>query len=121
MKKAFLFFLFVAGLSVGKAQCIYIYASEKIKGVEIPITRTEFDVVINDTIKKHLTSSGDGSLGRISLPQGLYTVKIMNPEYQDGIRTNVIVRESRTSDVIINLNKASAVKEEDKLKKLMQD
>lgn|GEM_PF-4013342 len=121
MKKAILFFLFFAGSMIGRSQCIFIYASEKIKGVEIPITRTEFDVVINDSIKKHLTSAGDGSLGRISLPQGLYTVKIMNPEYQDGIKTNVIVRESRSSDVIINLNKASGVKEEDKLKKLMQD
>lgn len=121
MKKAFLVFLFISGFSFCKAQCIFIYASEKIKGVEIPITRVEFDVVINDTIKKHLTSAGDGSLGRISLPQGLYTVKIQNPEYQDGIKTNVIVRESRSSDVIINLTKAGAAKEEDKLKKLMQD
>jgi hypothetical protein len=100
---------------------LYIYASEKIKGVEIPITRVEFDVVINDTIKKKLTSAGDGSLGRISLPQGLYNVKIMNPEYKDGIKNNVIVRESRTSDVIINLLKSGTATEEDKLKKVIQD
>ncbi|MBK9283264.1 MAG: hypothetical protein IPM51_02995 [Sphingobacteriaceae bacterium] len=121
MKKLIIFSILFLFYKSSKAQCIFVYASQRIKGVEIPIERTEFDIVINDTIKKHATSANDGSLGRISLPQGIYEVKISNPEFNIGIKKNVIVRESRTTDVIINLTMAGTVKEEDKLKKIIQD
>src|SRR5690242_17150308 len=103
MKKALLLLAFVAFSKAVKSQCIFIYPSEKIKGVEIPIERTEFDIYVNDTLKKHATSFNDGSLGRVALEPGRYTVKIKNPEYQDGIKTEVIVHESKTTNVIIDL------------------
>jgi hypothetical protein len=102
--------------SISKAQCIFIYASEKIKGVEIPITTVEFDVVINDTIKKKAVSKGDGSLGRMSLEMGTYKVKISNPEFEDGISNGVVVKESRSTSVIINLVRLTPAQIEERKK-----
>jgi hypothetical protein len=103
MKKLLLLAVFISLHKAAKSQCIFIYASEKIKGVEIPLERQEFDVVISDTIKKHATSFADGSLGRMALPPGTYTVRLHNPEYQDATKTEVIVKESHTTNVIIDL------------------
>ena len=114
MKKVLILLAFLAFNKAMNSQCIFIYASEKIKGVEIPIERREFDVVISDTIKKHATSFGDGSLGRMALPPGKYTIKLSNPEYQDAIKTEVIVRESHGTDVIIDLYKVGVKVPEEK-------
>ena len=114
MKKALLLLVFLAFSKAVKSQCIFIYAAEKIKGVEIPIERREFDVFINDSIKKHVTSFADGSLGRMGLNPGIYKVKISNPEYQDGMKAEVIVKESKSTDVVIDMYKVGVKVEEKK-------
>ena len=115
--KRLIFILFVlVNCKAAKAQCIWIYVSEKVKGAEIPIERTEFDVVVNDTLKRHMTSKNDGSLGKIYLEKGKYKVKVSNPEYIDAIETEVVVNESRTTNLTVNLVKAAAIKEEEKKK-----
>jgi hypothetical protein len=117
MKNRFFKFALCILLPAGvKSQCIFIYASEKIKGAEIPIERREFEVVINDTLKKKVVSHNDGSLGRMSLEPGTYKIKISNPEYQDATQENVVVKESKTTNVVINLVRPSALKEEEKKK-----
>ena len=115
----FLFFksiLFLSFFNFIKAQSIFIYASEKIKGVEIPVERTEFKIWVNDTLKKTGTSENDGSLGRISLEKGTYKLKITNEEYADAVNDAVVVNESKTTKVIINLSRLSATQIEEKKK-----
>lgn len=101
---------------MAKAQCMFIYASEKIKGVEIPIERVEFEVTINDTLKKKCTSKNDGSLGRINVDRGTYKVKITTDEFSDGISEEVTVNESRTTNIIINVVRLTPAQVEEKKK-----
>jgi hypothetical protein len=116
MKPVFLFALFMLGTYVSKSQCIFIYANEKVKGVEIPIVNEEFQIIINDSIKHTRRTRSDGSLGRIPLEKGTYKVKILNPYFSEGDKPGVIVNESRTTDVEILLTRQTAVKEEEKKK-----
>jgi hypothetical protein len=116
MKPAFFFVLFMLGAYVCRSQCIFIYANEKVKGVEIPIVNEEFQIIINDSIKHMRRTKSDGSLGRIPLEKGIYKVKIINPEFSEGNKPDVTVNESRTTDVEMLLTR-SAVKEEEKKKK----
>ncbi len=99
-----------------KAQCIRIYVAEKVKEVEIPIERREFDIIINDTMKYHLTSVNNGLLGRIALDKGVYKVKLSNPEYADAIVTDVVVEESRSNNLTINVVPLTAAQIEEKKK-----
>ncbi|MCE3260729.1 MAG: hypothetical protein K0S12_2370 [Bacteroidetes bacterium] len=115
--KQVILFLFLFGFAhTGKSQCIFIYAAEKIKGAEIPIVRTEFEVTINDSLKKKVSSLNDGSLGRISLEKGTYRVKISSSEFTDGFQENVIVNESKSTDVVINLTRRGPGQTEEKKK-----
>lgn len=117
MKKLLLIFsLFTFGAAF-KAQCIFIYAAEKIKTAEVPVPGTEFDVTINDSIKMKRTSDHDGSLGRISLEKGKYTIKISNPEFTEGFEKEVVVNESRTTEVSVFIARLSAAQLEEKKKK----
>jgi hypothetical protein len=116
MKTFFLLLLLNLLFGLSKAQCVFIYASEKIKGVEIPLERMEFEVLINDTLKKKATSRNDGSLGRISLEKGIYTIKLSHPEFKPAVQQNVVVNESRTTNVIINLVRSGAANTEEKKK-----
>ena len=116
MKINFPIVFFIVSISIGKAQCIRIYVAEKVKGVEIPIERREFDITINDTIKLKLTSGNSGLLGRIPLDRGTYKVKIQNPEFADAIVNDVVVEESRSNNLTINVLPATTVKEEEKKK-----
>ena len=98
-----------------KSQCIFIYANEKIKGVEIPIVNEEFRILINDTIQHVRRTKSDGSLGRIALEKGTYKVKIINPDFTEGFKSDVIVGD-RTTDVEILLSRAAGQKTEEKKK-----
>lgn len=116
MKPVFLFALFLVGAYAARSQCIFVYVNEKVKGVEIPIVNEEFQIIINDSIKHMLRSKSDGSLGRIALEKGTYKVKILNPDFSEGNKPEVIVNESRTTDVEMLLTRRSAVGEEEKRK-----
>jgi LytS/YehU family sensor histidine kinase len=87
------------GFYISRSQCIFIYVNEKVKGVEIPIVNEEFQIIVNDSIKHTRRSKSDGSLGRIVLEKGTYKVKIVNPDFSEGNKADVIVNESRTTDV----------------------
>ncbi|MEI8137506.1 MAG: hypothetical protein WCH21_09315 [Bacteroidota bacterium] len=103
MKHLFLICFFALSVYCSNAQCIRIYVSQKIKEVEIPVERREFEVTINDTMKLNLTSGNNGLLGRISLDRGTYKVVIKNPEYVDAIMNDVVVEESRSNNLTINV------------------
>ncbi|MEO6303908.1 MAG: hypothetical protein ABIP51_12125 [Bacteroidia bacterium] len=116
MKNLILICFFAVSVYTGKAQCIRIYVAEKIKEVEIPVERREFEITINDTIKLNLTSTNDGLLGRVSLDKGTYKVKLTNPEYADAIVANVIVEESRSNNLTVNVVPLTAAQIEEKKK-----
>lgn len=99
-----------------KAQCIRIYVAEKVKEVEIPIERRDFEITINDTMKLNLTSGNNGLLGRISLDKGTYKVMIQNPEFADAIVKDVVVEESRSNNLTINVVPLTAAQIEEKKK-----
>lgn len=104
------------GFIQAKSQCIFIYANEKVKGVEIPIVNEEFQIIINDSINHVRRTKSDGSLGRIALEKGTYHVKIIHPEFTEGFKSDVVVGD-RTTDVEILLTRsASAVRREVKKK-----
>jgi len=117
MKPLFFFTLFLLGACFSKAQCIFVYVNEKVKGVEIPIVSEEFKIYVNDTLKATRMSKSDGCLGRIPLEKGTYKVKIVSPGFSEGSKADVVVNESRTTDVEMLLTKQAAVKEEEKKKK----
>jgi hypothetical protein len=117
MKKLIITTLFLVAISYnGKSQSIYVYASEKIKGAEIPIERVDFEVIVNDSIKKKFTSQNDGSLGRISVPKGKYKVKLTTEEFADGINEEVIVNEFKTTSLVVNLLRLTPAQIEEKKK-----
>jgi len=116
MKSITVSFIFIILLNFAKAQSIYVYASEKIKGVEIPLERIDFEVTVNDSIKKKFTSQNDGSLGRISIPKGKYKVKVTTEEFEDGINEEVIVNDFKTTSLIINLVRLTPAQIEEKKK-----
>lgn len=116
MKKVItLVFIILISLA-GKSQSIYVYASEKIKGAEIPIERVDFEVIVNDSIKKKFTSQNDGSLGRISVPKGKYKVKVTTEEFADGINEEVIVNDFKTTSLVVNLVRLTPAQIEEKKK-----
>jgi hypothetical protein len=116
MKQVILGLCLAALAASARSQCIFIYAAEKIKGAEIPIVRTEFEVTINDSLKKKVSSLNDGSLGRISLEKGIYKIKISSSEFADGFQENVIVNASKSTDVVINLRRRGPAETEEKKK-----
>ena len=116
MKHIFLICFLTLSVYSANAQCIRIYVSQKIKEVEIPIERREFEVTINDTMKLNLTSGNNGLLGRISLDKGTYKVMIKNPEFGDAIMNDVVVEESHSNNLTINVVPATDVKMEEKKK-----
>ncbi len=99
---------------MAKAQCIRIYVSEKIKGIEIPIGRREFEVYVNDTLKKKLETDGSGYLTRLSLEKGKYNIKIASSEYACVPMNDVVVEESRSTDITIIVSTPAAVNPEKK-------
>lgn len=113
MKAALLSLFLTMGILESKAQCIFIYANEKVKGVEIPIANEEFQIIINDSINHKRRTKSDGSLGRISLERGTYRVKIVHPEFSEGFKSEVIVGD-RTTDVEILLTRSAAARREEK-------
>jgi hypothetical protein len=114
MKNFILLSIFTLSFNLGKAQCIRIYVAEKIKEAEIPVERRKFEVTINDTMKLNLTSGNNGLLGRIPLDKGTYKVVLKNPEYADAIVNDVIVEESRSNNLTVNVVPAGPVKVEEK-------
>lgn len=115
MKNFILISIFTLSVSLGKAQCIRIYVAEKVKEVEIPIERRKFEITINDTMKLNLTSGNNGLLGRVSLPSGKYNVKLTSPDYADAIMNDVVVEESKSTNITMNVVAATApVKVEEK-------
>jgi len=117
MRQVFLTTLFVLSAFCFKAQCIRIYVAEKVKEVEIPIERREFEVTINDTMKLNLTSQSNGLLGRISLDRGTYKVKLTSEDYTDAILTDVVVEESRSNNLTIHVTSLTPAQVEEKKKK----
>ena len=115
MKNFFLVFCFLLLINLTKAQCIRIFVSETIKGVEIPIARREFEVYVNDTLKKKVQSDASGFLTRLSLERGKYDVKIKNPEYNCAPMNGVVVEESKSTEItmIVSIS-ANAVPEKKK-------
>lgn len=105
-------FLFVKA----KSQSVFLYANEKVNGIEIPIERVDFDVTINDTILKKFVSKNDGSLGRISLEKGKYKLKLMSEEFSDTVLDCVIVNESKTTSINALMNRLNAQQLEEKKK-----
>ena len=103
MKNFILLSIFTFSVYLGKAQCIRLYVSEKVKGAEIPVERRKFEVTINDTMKLNLTSGNDGYLGRISLDRGTYKVVLKNADYSEAIVKDVIVEESRSNNLTVDL------------------
>jgi hypothetical protein len=99
MKNFILISIFTLSVFLGKAQCIRIYVAEKIKEVEIPVERRKFEITINDTMKLNLTSGNNGLLGRVSLPSGKYNVKLTSPDYADALMNDVVVEESRSTNI----------------------
>lgn len=116
MKSLIFISLFIIASGFAKGQCIFVYASEKVKGVEIPIERVEFEITVNDTIKKKYTSKNDGSLGRISLERGKYKVRVVTEEFTEGVADDVVVNESRTTNLIVNMVRLSPAQIEEKKK-----
>ncbi|MBA3680975.1 MAG: hypothetical protein H0W73_07380 [Bacteroidetes bacterium] len=116
MKQLFFIAFFALAVFTTNAQCIRIYVAQKIKEVEIPIERREFEITINDTMKLNLTSTNDGLLGRVSLEKGTYKVKLQSDEYADAIVTDVIVEESRSNNLTINVVPLTAAQIEEKKK-----
>lgn len=117
MRQLFLTTLFVLSVFCIKAQCIRIYVAEKVKEVEIPIERREFEITINDTMKLNLTSGNNGLLGRVSLERGTYKVKLTSDDYADAIVTDVVVEESRSNNLTVNVVALTAAQIEEKKKK----
>jgi hypothetical protein len=117
MKNLFLLTLLIVTSSAIKAQCIRIYVSENVKGVEIPIEKGEFEVTINDTLKKKLTTDKSGYLTRISLERGKYNVKLESMEFKDAYMKDVVVEESKSSNIVIDVFRLSAAEEKEKLEK----
>jgi len=103
MKHLILIVFFAGCLSSTKAQCIRVYVSEKIKGIEIPIQRREFEVFVNDTLKRKLSSDNSGFLIRLSVNKGKYNIKLVSPDYADAFMSDVIVEESKSTDITINV------------------
>ena len=94
----FISFLFLH-VSMVKSQCIRIYVSEKIKGIEIPVQRTEFEIFVNDTLKRKLESDNSGFLVRLSLNEGKYNIKILNPGYLESKMDNVLVQGQKSTEI----------------------
>ncbi|MGZ3899689.1 MAG: hypothetical protein ACXVNM_07560 [Bacteroidia bacterium] len=105
MKHLFFTVVFVGGFGLLKSQSIIIYATEKIKGAEIPVIRKDFEVVINDSIKKKGTSRNDGSLPRIAVTKGKYKIMIAGDEFNEAIEKDVVVNEFRTTELTIFVNR----------------
>lgn len=116
MKQLFCFAFLISTSAVLKSQSIVIYATEKIKGAEIPIVRTDFEVVINDSIKKKSTSRNDGSLPRIAVAKGKYKVLLAGDEFNETIEKDVVVNEFRTTELTIFVNRKSKPAVTDKRK-----
>jgi hypothetical protein len=116
MKQLFLITFFAFSVFSTKAQCIRIYVAQKVKGVEIPIERREFEITINDTMKLNLTSTSDGLLGRVSLDKGIYKVKLQSEEYADATVSDVVVEESRSNNLTVNVVPLTAAQIEEKKK-----
>jgi len=115
MKNFILISIFTLSISFGKAQCIRIYVAELVKEVEIPVERRKFEITINDTMKLNLTSGNNGLLGRISLQSGKYKVKLTSPDYADAVMNDVVVEESKSTNITMNVVPATApVKVEEK-------
>lgn len=117
MKHLLLSFLVILSVATLRSQSIIVYVTEKIKGAEIPVGRTEFDVTINDTLKLKRVSDNDGSLARIASQNGTFKVAVSNPEYTTGIEKEVVVKDYRTTEVSIYVTKLSAAEMEAKKKK----
>lgn len=116
MKQLFFIAFFVLAVFNIQAQCIRIYVAEKVKEVEIPIERREFEVTINDTMKLNLTSQSNGLLGRISLDRGTYKVKLTSEDYTDAILKDVVVEESKSNNLTIHVTSLTPAQIEEKKK-----
>jgi hypothetical protein len=115
--RTFIFISFIFCAFNSKSQSVFIYAAEKIKTAEVPVARTEFDIIINDTLKVKRTSASDGGLGRIALEKGKYTLRIINPEFSDGFEKEVIVNEYKTTEVSVFVTRLTKEQLEEKSKK----
>ncbi len=116
MRSLFVFAFIMLSTFIYKAQCIRIYVAEKVKEVEIPIERREFEVTINDTMKLNLTSQSNGLLGRISLDRGTYKVKLTSEDYTDAILKDVVVEESKSNNLTIHVTSLTPAQIEEKKK-----
>jgi hypothetical protein len=115
MKNFFIVTFLTITFGAAKAQCIRVYVSEKIKGIEIPIQRTEFEVYVNDTLKKKLSSDNSGFLTRLSLNKGKYNIKLVSAEYSMVKMDAVVVEDSKSTDITLVVVPANAA--DDKKKK----
>lgn len=116
MKNLLLIAFFTFTAFILKAQCIRVYVSEKIKGIEIPIQRREFEVFVNDTLKRKIASDNSGFLVRLSLTKGKYNIKLVNPEFSEAFQKDVVVEESKNTDVTIIVVPVAAIPESEKKK-----
>ncbi len=116
MKYLFFIGLFVIISGSGKAQCIRVFVSENSGGIEIPIENREFDVTINDSIKRTLTTDKSGYLTRISLEKGKYHVKLVSTEFKDAYMKDVIVEDGKSSNIVIDVFRLTQQEEQEKLR-----
>lgn len=114
MKKQVLFVLLLSSAVFVKGQSIIVYATERIKTAEVPVIRTEFNVLLDDSVKKKLTTQADGSLPRIHADNGSHKIVLSSEEYNTVTETNVVVKDFRTTEITIYLSRKSQPKIESK-------
>lgn len=121
MKSLLTFIVLVLLFTTVNAQCAFVYVSEKVNGVDIPLERIECEITINDSIVKKKDTQNDGSLGRFSLERGNHHLKVISEEFKDSEVIEFVVNESRTTNVNVVLVRLTPVQLEEKKKKLKKD
>jgi hypothetical protein len=114
MKNFSLVLLMMLSFGVARSQSIIVYVTEKIKGAEIPVIRTDFDVVVNDSLKKKGTSQADGSLPRIGLYNGTHKITLKSDEFNDVTENDILIKDFRTTEVTVYVSRKSQPKTEGK-------
>lgn len=105
-------FMLFAGVT--KSQSIIVYVTEKIKGAEIPVIRTDFEIYVNDTLRKKATSQADGSLPRIALYNGKHQLTLKSEEFNDASEKDVLIKDYRTTEVTVFVTRKTQPKVEAK-------
>ncbi len=121
MKKIFylsLLFFSLNSFSQTTPQGIKILLEERSKHGTIPMPDTKADLVINDTLKRTLTSDKDGYLALIEIPPGKYNLKVSTDGCETIEQKDIIVVRQKSAQVTIGF---ICVYEEEPKKKKKRD